>query len=445
MNIFYFPRRSLLAACLSLLSGWAGLQTRADGPASSPASQPTTQPARPTAEQIRKAVRELSHPVHVRRRAAIRQFAEWGPMAFPELRRVISSSDHEAALSARDLLAELQSAILIGAQIRLELDRTRAAWNEPIALVVHASNPSSDPIVVPWAATKAPATQPAAIDAQQVGALLDAADFLVVTGPTGETLDPRVDPIEREPLVYSAVNARAHGTPPSHPMAAGATDDLRIPLFNRGWARYATLAPGKYTIAFAYQPDWSDESWTKDGFGLVKSEPVTLEITEPAPEAIQSATVPLAMKVREEASNYIAELECTWDRALSVNLNWGDIDETHALLEWRIEPKDDKAQDEPVRWIPEGGGKPYKAAEVRSLKPGERLIIGRAPKSALAAKARLIAPDSNAAVNITARYVHLPNPAQIRQALEEQSNDAPVPRDLFSGTVTSEPESMELR
>src|SRR5262249_4747198 len=120
------------------------------GPASVPASRPapgSVSTTRPSSEQMRHMVVQQSHPVLARRREAIRQLAEWGPAAFPELRKVTQSSDHEAALSASELLKELQRAILIGAEIRLEVDRGRAAWNEPITLTVHAVNPNGDEII----------------------------------------------------------------------------------------------------------------------------------------------------------------------------------------------------------------------------------------------------------------------------------------------------------
>ncbi|MEP0844098.1 MAG: hypothetical protein HRF43_15455 [Phycisphaerae bacterium] len=414
-------------------------------PASAPASAPSTRPAGPTVEQIRQTIRQLSHPVHARRRAAVRQLAEWGPVAFPELRTVARSGDTEAALSAQELLRELRSAILIGAEVRLEVDRSKAAWNQPITLIVHARNPSSEAIVVPWPAAEGPVADPALADARQVGALLDAGDFLIVTGPDGEPIDPRVDPIEREPLVYEAVNQRARGTPPSHPMPPGATDVLRIPDFNRGWARYALLAPGRYTITFSYQPEWNDPSWTRQGFGLVRSRPVTVEITEPAPERIRKADTPLALSIRRQGGVLLAELESTWDRDLSVNLNFGDQDQTHAGLEWRIVFADAKPDEDSIRWRAEDRPAPYAAEKVRRIRPGEKVAIGQASVEDLLNQVPAAAREAGRPVEVFARYVHLPTPQQIRDALAERKLPAEVPRDLFSGSAVSETIPLEAQ
>src|SRR5690606_2720089 len=161
-------------------------------------------------------IRNLNHPSITQRRAAIRQLAEWGPVIFPDLRRAASSSDLEAALSARDLLTELESAIFLGARVRLEVSRQRVRWDEPFSLTVIATNTTPGPLRAPWPAPTAPvstvrdappepgargrqpASRPAFTDAEQVAAMMDVADFLVVTGPDGRAIELRVEGIERD-------------------------------------------------------------------------------------------------------------------------------------------------------------------------------------------------------------------------------------------------------
>jgi hypothetical protein len=450
-----------------------------------PASQPASWAGRPSEMQIREMIRQLNHPIHARRRAAIRQLAEWGPVAFPELRQAAKSGNMETALSARELLGELESAVLIGAQVRLEVDRPRIAWNEGFTLTVHALNSTGEKIEVPWpAGGDAAPRQPGKSDGRraetppqrggreshsqdpamsalgrggkeggrdahppvdepgQVAAMMDAGDFLVVTGPDAKQIDLRVEPIERDERVYEAVNLRARGVPPSHPMPAGASDRLVIPAFNRGWARYPMLRAGRYTIAFSYQPQWNDPSWTKDGFGRVQSEPVTVEVTEAAPEAIRTAQGPLRLNLKRDGESLAAEVESTWDHELWINLNIGDDLRTHARIDWLLRAKgggEKKGGEdrEPIRWIPASTGDAFSLDRVRRLRPGERLVIGRAPVAALREQlSKEVNPPVH--VEVSARYVCVATGPDIREVTANKGRAVKAPTHLYSGTLTSE-------
>jgi hypothetical protein len=204
---------------------------------------------------------------------------------------------------------------LIGAQIRLSVDKSRVAWDQPFVLTVHMSNSTPGPIRVPWPA-RDDARPPRIIGAtaRQVAAMLDAADFLIVTGPRGRQLELRVDPIEQDPAVYLAVQSRAGDDPPTQEIAAGRADELTIPLFNRGWARFPMLRPGTYTIRFAYQPEWKDQQWTEVQFGRVQSEPVTIEITTAAPEPVRPRGEDLTLHLKTTGEMIEAEIRNVWDR-----------------------------------------------------------------------------------------------------------------------------------
>lgn len=353
----------------------------------------------------------------------------------------------EAALSARDLLAELQSAILIGARVRLEVDRARVAWNEPFTLTVQALNPTGEKIEVPWpAGGDLPATRPAERDAHQVGALLDAGDFLVVAGPDGDALEPRVEPIERDPAVYDAVNIRARGTPPSHTVSAGGTDRLAIREFNRGWARYPMLAAGRYTIRFSYQPQWKDKSWTKEQFGLVESEPIRVEVTQGAPEAIRTAETPLRLSTRAAGDFLVAEVESLWDRELWLNLNLGEDIITHAQLQWQMRwEKDQGGEEEPARWTPDSTGDRFRPELMRVVKPGGKLAVGKVRAATLREALRGTTSNPPAKVEVSVRYTSVGTPAQIRENMSEQRQVGQVPTQLFSGTLSSEPIVFDAR
>ncbi len=407
----------------------------AESAASRPGTAPAGTPVAPSTEQIRQVIGQLNHPVLIRRRAAIRQLAEWGPLVFPELRRAAAGSNLEAALSARDLLAELESAILIGAKVRLSVDRARVAWNEPITLSVHAHNTTTGPLRVPWAA---PTTKPAAgvtADAIQVAGMMDAADFLTVIGPDDREIELRVEPIERDPAVYEAVDIRVH-TPPTQVIEGGKDARLDILLFNRGWARYPMLAAGKYTISFGYQPRWKDDSWTKAGFGCVRGEPVTVEISPGAPAAIRKAGVALELRIKRSAETLEAELASTWDTLQWINLNVGGPLSTHARIEWQLIPVQDNA--EPIDLEPPTGEPRFDGKLLTRIAAGERLVISRVSMAAVRDRLRESAPNATVSFVARVRYTYLSSPNQLRDELTGRGQKVEIPTQLFSGSVSSE-------
>ncbi|HQE43410.1 MAG TPA: hypothetical protein PLM77_09455 [Phycisphaerae bacterium] len=436
MRCLMIGRLSLSAVLLVWLAGSSAERPVFAAVDTAPASQPASRPARPSPERIATVVRQLSHPAYARRRAAIRQLAEWGPVAFPALRQAAQSKDLETALLARDLLAELQSAILIGAQVRLEVNPPRVPWDEPFTVTVHVFNPTGEPIEAPWPADQGEADD----DVRQVAALMDVGDFLVVTGPDGQSLDLRVDPIERSAEVYEAVNLRARDLSPSHPVPAGATDRLVINAFNRGWARYPMLTAGKYTIQFSYQPQWNDPTWIDEGFGLVRSEPATVEIIQSAPEAIRTAEGPLRLKIEPDGESLAVRVESTWDRDQWINPNLGDDLQTQARVEWRLQGKEDGQDDGgdgSASWTPESTGDVFRPELVRRIRPGERMIIGRAPLTALRERMSRL-PKAPGEARVFVRYSTIGNAPCIREEIGRKGRTANVPTHLYTGTIRSD-------
>ena len=224
-------------------------------------------------------------------------------------------------------------------------------------------------------------------------------------------------------------------------MPAGASDRLVIPSFNRGWARYPLLAAGRYTITFSYQPQWNDPTWTEDSFGLVRSEPVTVEVTDAAPEAIRSADAPVRLHLKRDGESLVAEVESTWDHELWLNLNWGDDIQTHARLEW-VAGNVAGEEHEVARWGPESTGATFSRERVRLLRPGERLVIGRAPVATLREEVRKLArPPAKA--EVFARYASLASAPQIQEATAEQGRAVEAPTHLFSGALSTAPMPLE--
>jgi hypothetical protein len=440
MNRMFLMYSSVVVAAMVSMSVFASaaLAQSTTRPATQPTSTPASAPAEPSAAEIRQAVKQLKHPSPAKRREAIRQLAAWGPITFPELRKAAQGSDLEAALSARTLLNELQAAIMLGGRVRLEVDRARIAWDEPFALTVHAHNPSQAPMRVPWPdPAKAPATKPASPEADQVGRMLDAADWLMVTGPDGQPLDLRIDSIDGAVDIRQAVDLRAGKKPPSHTVEPGSHAQLRIPEFNRGWSRYPMLAAGTYTIRFEYQPQWEDESWTEAGFGRVTSEPVKIEITRSAPDDIRSAERPLHLRLKRQGDQIVAEMYNTWDRPLCLNLNFGPDNSRHAQLVWDVAID---GQSDTRRWQPEPdpSAATFKLDRLKTAAPGQTLEIARAPIAELTRSADGTEPLKADHCRLTLRYMQLPSPLQMRELYEKQVKPGDIPSELFSGVVASE-------
>jgi len=451
-----FKRSSRLRWCAAALTyvvvfappGPAQSASQPDGTASADAAltdvTPTTAAAPitpPSEQEIRQAIRDLNHPSPARRREAVRRLADWGPLAFDALGKVAAGSELEPALLARDLLREMGEVLFVGGRVRLEVDRERIRWDEPFALTVHVHNPTPGPVVVPWPADAASTTAPAAdlhtSDADQVAALMDIADHLSIVGPDGRPVELRVDPIESDSAVYRAVAVRAGFDPPSHPVPPQGSERLRVPAFNRGWARYPLLAAGRYTIRFAYQPEWRDPAWIDQGFGRIESNIVTIEVTQPAPSEVREATRPVRLQLRQENDRLVAELQNVWDRDLWFNFNLGGPLDTHARLEWCPQPSGD-GEVNTFALDGDATGPQFAADRIGHLAPGQTHLLTRADPAAVIERARL-AGDTSDAPSVALKYSHLPSGRDLRLNLREKGQRETIPSQIFSGSAISEP------
>jgi hypothetical protein len=427
-NMRWTPRLTFVAIALGTLSGAAGTQT---------ASASATRPAEPSQAEIRRTVAELGHPVPARRQIARRQLVRWGSRVTAELQRVSQGANLEAALEARDLLKELESAFFHGGSISLQVDRSAVAWDEPFALTVVVRNPTSGPIRVTWAAPgTAPASRPANDDVTQVAAMFDIADFLVVRGPDDQEVDLRIDPIERDPAVRAAVGLRAKGTPPSYLLEAGGTARLRIPGFNRGWARYPMLEPGKYRITVCYQPAWKDESWVAEKVGLTESPPVEVQVRSAAPEVVLSANRPMRLITVRSGADLVVELQNLWDRSQWVNLDLGSDLEAQALLHWRVTAAD-KADAEPVTITPQTTS-PRRSDRMPELGPGEKIEVARVTVRDLWEAVRAAGISQPGSFDLAVRYQFMVGLEEFRASLAVRKRKIDVPTHLFTGTPTSD-------
>ncbi len=389
---------------------------------------------------------QLSHPLPAKRSDAIRQLADWGPFAFPELRKAARDADLETALSARDLLGELENAVLIGARVRLHVEPGRAAWDEPVSLVIQVHNPTEDPIKLPWSAESATTSRPADLpaplpDHQQVAALLDAAEYLEVFEAKDEPLMLRVDPLERDPRVLDAVQTRAGDDAPTHMLPPGKQSFLIIPNINRGWARYPLLKPGTYRIQFGYQPQWKDETWTRQKYGLVRAEPVTIMITGQPPEAILQGETPMIMTLKPEGDELRAVVQNLWDRPQWVNLNFNGDLFTHGKLEWTLERNTysheesmESPRDKFIRPEERTGAK-FDGKRVHKLEPGESMVLARMDKQDILDRAEAIDLSRDVTWRLSVSYIHIPAAPVIRMNLgtQEKAAQEAVPVHLYTG------------
>lgn len=418
-----------------------GLTPAAGPPSTGPtavstATAPSGQVSPPDDSQVRHMVRQLNHPSPVRRRAALRQLAAWGPFAFNELRRAAEGPDHEAALSAQALLAEFQAAILIGGQVRLEVDRSRIAWDEPFTLTVRVKNPTPVPIRVPWPQSIPPATQPVPDPADQVGRILDVADWLTVTDPDGRPTELRFEPIDGDAAVYEAVNVRAGKCPPFSEVPASGEVDLRVVQFNRGWARYPMLSAGTWHISFAYQPAWKDASWIEAGYGRVQAGPVSVEVVRNAPDAVRHATRPLQLALVSDDKVIRAEVLSTWDRSLHLNLNYGPDPTRYASVAWEFRSV---GTIDWQRWEPEpeSSQSAVRPDRIRRINPGESVEIARLARTELLKKAAADPPAGSCEAML--RYMNLPNARRLRESVSAAEESMTLSSPLFTGVLLSEP------
>ncbi len=406
-------------------------------PARAADSRPTTsQPAQPSAGEIRSAIADLSNPRPARRQAAVRELAGFGPVVIPDLRRLAAEGDFEAALLARTLLNDLEQALFFGAEIRLRAEPVKARWNEEIRLMVEVHNPSAVPVYLPWPAPpSAAASRPATGDAEQVGAMLDIADFLSVVGPDGQEISSRCEWMDRDLEVSRAVHRRATGAQTGHELAAGETAMLTIPAFNRGWMRYPLLAAGRYTIQLKYQPSWREKEWERQSLGFVQSPPLVVEITESAPESVRHSSVELTMAVNQRQDTFEAVLTNTWDRPLWINLNIGEEWPTHAKLQWLWYPADGDAE-QMVRLNLDETGAEFAVTRVRPLESGQSMVLSRIGIDQLREK---IGPRPSMAGQLAVRYMNLAGGAKTGEILRESGQKVELPTHLFSGSAQSEP------
>jgi hypothetical protein len=275
--------------------------------------------------------------------------------------------------------------------------------------------------------------------------MVDLADFLIITGPDGESVELTVDEILTDPAVMSAIEWRAEGGDLT-PVPPGGKLVYRLPEFNRGWARYRLLEAGRYTVRLLYAPDWEDPEFVEAGVGRVESEPVMLEVTAPAPEIVRQSNSAARLQVTREGDELVARLTCTDDLPIWINQNLATHQPPFASLTWmalgpvnqldvspRLESTDDSIQ-------------AFQRVRVSEVQPGETIVLSRL---SLAQAQASIQDRKFDATQLTLQASYTNQCSVVWQRQQEPTllgNEnvppdlrSPLPRRLYTGRITSEP------
>lgn len=285
-----------------------------------------------TPDEIRRLIEQLGDASYEQRVRATRRLCAVGAPARDALEAAARSDDPERSLRARKILSRLGELWFAGVDVRLSLSSETIAWDEPVELRVTFRNASAFPARLPLdlgqlsgAGGSRPDVPGLPIDdATQVGWMVDLADVLTVRDTRGQEIELRVDAIEDDAAVEEAVRRRAEGTANAHTLQAGEEVTIRVPAFNRGWARFPLLDAETYSIVFAYAPKWDDQALVRARVGRVSSNEISLRVSRAAPDAISRTGLRASVSVRHEGPELVALLINHADRSVYANLNLGE-------------------------------------------------------------------------------------------------------------------------
>lgn len=270
---------------------------------------------------VASLVEQLSDPSYDRRMAATRKLCAAGQPALPSLRRVAEGSDREAALRARKIIQALERILFAGVEVRLESDRNSLGWDEPAQVRLIFENKSRFPARLPFPASSGQSEGDSG-DARQVGMMIDASDWLLVTNSAGREVELRVDDIADDPEVLRVVQERLQGGPVTE-LTPGDRMVIVLDQFNRGWARYPMLDAGEYRVTMRYVPEWSDPVLAEQKIGEVRSNELMLRVERGAPETVSRAGAKAEVAVRRENDEFVATITNRNDQSILVNTNYG--------------------------------------------------------------------------------------------------------------------------
>lgn len=343
-------------------------------------AQPVVERAKPA--EIAALVEALGDSSYEARTAATRRICVIGPAASSALRAAVQGNNAEIGLRARQLLMVFDQLLFSGADVSISFSKTQVAWNEPVDLIMVISNTSEHSARLPFdldAAARGANSE----DARQVMDLLDVADWLKVREPGGRELELRMDDFSMEPEISAAVESRARGAGGSI-IPPGEAATLILRNINRGWARYAMLDPGEYTVVLDYTPEWTDEVLVKARAGQVLSNAAGVRVTEGAPSTVSRSGAASEIIVEKDADSFVARFLNRADRVLVVNANFGSSP-PFADGRWVLEGQSDR-REIPVNPKAASTWKDYQASRLLEVEPGQtielaRILVGDALKA----------------------------------------------------------------
>ncbi|MCG3138235.1 MAG: hypothetical protein HJJLKODD_02096 [Phycisphaerae bacterium] len=386
--------------------------------------QQESQPVELAPAKLQALLEQLGDPQFERRQQAVEQLYAAGPAALQALEQLPVSGDYEAALRARRLLERIQKLYLVGATVELAVRPATAAWDQPITLVVTFRNPTSHPVLLPFFTTDRQVLDQNPL-AVQVGNMLDALDFVQVSGPDGQPRELIVDEYGGTAAIEQAIEARAY-TAPTSTLPPGSEFTLELQEFNRGFARVRMLQAGRYTLQFLYVPEWDDPQMVERLVGLIRSAAVTVEITSSAPAGLGQGSDMIACELRRKAEQWEVVLVNRYDRPCGVNLNLGGSGLTkHARLSWEVESS--AGQQRVTQPFPDAGAVQWDQFQL--LAPLEEKVIFRTTLADLAQIPGLeLLSQPPAGTTLRAVYSNHLNRSQFHRLLNPEDNMEEVER-----------------
>lgn len=326
---------------------------------------------KPSSENISALIRDLGDPSYEQRLAAMRSLAAIGMPARAALEEAASGADIEVALRAKSLLTTLGRLLFSGAEVRLSATKTKIGWDESIDLILEVQSS-------PRFATRVPFSLEDGTDggddsdARQVGDMLDLAEWMQVRRADGRELSLKVDDIADDPAVLSAVQERLSGGPVST-LEPARTARITGTRANRGWARFPLLDAGEYTFVFDYVPQWEDEVLERDRIGRVRSNEVTVIVTDGAPAEVSRGGREASVTLDREGDTFVAKIVNHNDQEMIVNTNYGPAPPL-AQGHWVLEQSDRQVKipvgaPGPIRWSD------FRAAALLSVLPGQTTTL----------------------------------------------------------------------
>ena len=271
--------------------------------------------------QIAALVVDLSDSSYRIRTSATRRLCAIGKPAEGQLQQIASSQNVEAALRAKAILKVIDQLLFPGVEVTLSFSKKETRWDEPVELMIELNNPNAYRARVPFHLSSS--EEPAGGEhVEQVTTMLDAADWLQVIGPDGQSVELVVDDITDDSGVHHAVLAMTQEARTDQ-LAPGQRVRILLHGFNRGWARYPLLDRGMYKVTFDYTPTWDDEVLARERAGRVASNPAIVTVVTTAPVAVSRRQIEAELFLTREGDTLLAEWINRRDVAVFVNKNFG--------------------------------------------------------------------------------------------------------------------------